>query len=80
MVLSRRSTHDAALAKIDVRELRVRIGEIDLHRTRHRGPSSPHFGKRILESVGDIYPGAMLGAGDRIFDGFTASLGNAAHD
>ena len=30
--------------------MRVGIGELDLHRTRHRSPTSPHFGERILEA------------------------------
>src|SRR5580692_3624393 len=72
--------YDAALAEIDVGELRVGIGELDRHRLRYGGPAAPHLGERIFESVRDIDADAILRAGDRILDRLAAALGDAAHD
>src|SRR5579862_5640171 len=71
--------YDAALAEIDVGELRVGIGELDRHRLRYGGPATPHLGKRIFESVRDIDAHAIFRAGDRILDRLATTLGDAAH-
>src|SRR5580692_3912806 len=70
---------DAALAQIDVGELRVGVGKFERHRVRNGVPAASHLGKRILKSVRDIDADAILCAGDRILDRFAATLGNAAH-
>src|SRR5579862_3184754 len=72
--------YDAALAKIDMSKLAIRIGEAHLYWAGHLRPAAAHFSKRIFKSVGDIDPCSMLHACDRIFDRLAAAFGDAAYN
>src|SRR5260370_23287267 len=64
---------------MDFRELRIRIGELEVDGIRDSGPAASNLRKRVFESINHVDANAVLGLRHWIEDRLAAPFGNALH-
>src|SRR5258708_11284946 len=64
---------------MDFRELRIRIGELELDGIRDSGPAASNLRKRVFESINHVDANAVLGLRHRVEDRLAAPFGHALH-
>src|SRR5579872_514418 len=71
------STDNPTLTEVQLGELSIGVGKLELDFAASRRPPSSHLRQRVFKAIREIDAAAKFSAGNRIDDGFAAHIDNA---